>query len=86
MLGVVRTAPALTVILPPPSNAVVVLSTLALITVPAKLIPAAVLAVYVWLLLNCENWMLLVPNVIVPDGALTTKAAPALTLPLVTKK
>ena len=46
MLGVVRTAPALTMILPPPSNAVVELSTLALNTVPVKLKPAAVLAVY----------------------------------------
>ena len=44
ILGVVNTALALTMILPPASNAVVVLSTRALITVPAKLIPAAVLA------------------------------------------
>ena len=52
MLGVVKLADALTEIFPPPSNAVVVPSTLALITVPAKLTPAAVLAVYVWLELN----------------------------------
>ena len=45
MLGVVRIAPALTMILPPTSNAVVVLSTLALITVPTRDIPAELLAV-----------------------------------------
>ena len=45
MLGVTRLALVLTMILPPPSNAVVVLSTLALNTVPVKLTPAAVLAV-----------------------------------------
>ena len=45
MLGVVNTALALTLMLPPPSNAVVVPSTLELIIVPDKLIPAAVLAV-----------------------------------------
>ena len=50
MLGVVRLAPALTIILPAPSNAVVLLSTLAEITVPAILIPLP--AVYVWLELN----------------------------------
>ena len=46
MLGVTRLALVLTMILPPPSNAVVELSTLVLNTVPVKLIPAAVLAVY----------------------------------------
>ena len=45
ILGVVRLADVLTTMLPVPSNAVVVLSTLALITVPFKDIPAAVLAV-----------------------------------------
>ena len=39
MFGVVKVAPALTIMLPPPSNAVVVLSTLAAITVPLMLIP-----------------------------------------------
>ena len=43
MFGVVNAALALTLILPPPSNAVVVPSTLALNTVPFKLIPADVL-------------------------------------------
>ena len=46
ILGVVRAADALTIILPLPSNAVVELSTRALNTVPVRLIPAAVLAVY----------------------------------------
>ena len=45
MFGVVKFAPALTIMLPPPLNAVVSLSTNALNTVPVKLIPAAVLAV-----------------------------------------
>ena len=45
MLGVVRAAPALTMMFPLPSNAVVTLSVLALITVPFSTIPAAVLAV-----------------------------------------
>ena len=45
MLGVVNVAPALTLMLPDPSNAVVALSTLALITVPFILIPALALAV-----------------------------------------
>ena len=44
MLGVVRAALALTMILPPASNAVVVLSTLVLNTVPTKVRPAEVLA------------------------------------------
>ena len=43
IFGVVNAALALTLMLPPPSNAVVVPSTLALITVPTKLIPALVL-------------------------------------------
>ena len=47
MLGVVKLALALTMMLPEPSNAVVVLSTLALKTVPARRIPAEPLAVYV---------------------------------------
>ena len=45
MFGVVKFAPALTIMLPLPSNAVVLLSTSALNTVPVKLIPALVLAV-----------------------------------------
>ena len=45
MFGVVRLALALTMILPPPSNAVVMPSVLAENTVPVKLRPAAVLAV-----------------------------------------
>ena len=45
MLGVVKLALALTMMLPPASNAVVVLSTLVLNTVPTKVRPAAVLAV-----------------------------------------
>ena len=45
MLGVVRFAPALTIMLPPRSNAVVLLSTRVENTVPVRLIPAAVLAV-----------------------------------------
>ena len=45
MLGVVKFAPALTEIFPSPSNAVVLLSTLAENTVPVKLRPALVLAV-----------------------------------------
>ena len=44
MLGVVKLAPALTLMLPPPSNSVVLLSTLVLNTVPTRLIPALVLA------------------------------------------
>jgi hypothetical protein len=44
MLGVVRFAPALTEILPWPSKAVVLLSTLAENTVPMRLKPAEVLA------------------------------------------
>ena len=44
IFGVVSWALALTTILPPPSNAVVVLSTLALNTVPTRLKPAEVLA------------------------------------------
>ena len=55
ILGVVNAALALTIILPVPSNAVVIPSVLALITVPFKLIPAAVLAVYVCELLNRVN-------------------------------
>ena len=47
MLGVVRLALALTEIFPPPSNAVVVPSTLAENTVPVRDKPAEVLAVYV---------------------------------------
>ena len=46
MLGVVKFAPALTIMLPPTSNAVVSLSTLAENTVPDKEIPACVLAEY----------------------------------------
>ena len=46
MLGVVRFALALTMMLPLPSNAVVSWSTLALNTVPDRLKPAEVLAVY----------------------------------------
>ena len=45
IFGVVRLADALTLILPEPSNAVVVPSTLAEITVPTNVIPALVLAV-----------------------------------------
>ena len=45
MFGVVKLAPALTIILPPPSNAVVLSSILVENTVPFKTIPAAVLAV-----------------------------------------
>ena len=86
IFGVVRTAPALTLMLPDPSNAVVVLSTLVLITVPAILIPAPVLAVYAWLELKILNVILEVPKVITPAGALRIKAVPALTLPLVVKK
>ena len=44
ILGVVKLALALTMMLPLPSNAVVLLSTLAENTVPFRLIPAAVLA------------------------------------------
>ena len=46
IFGVVKIAPVLTVIFQLPSNAVVVLSTLALNTEPIKLKPAAVLAEY----------------------------------------
>ena len=46
MFGVVKFAPTLTLIFPKPSNAVVLLSTLAENTVPFKLKPALVLAVY----------------------------------------
>ena len=46
MSGVVNAALALTMILPPPSKAVVELSTRALNTVPVRFIPAAVLAEY----------------------------------------
>jgi hypothetical protein len=45
IFGVVKLALALTMILPPPSNAVVLLSTLAENTVPDKFKPADVLAV-----------------------------------------
>ena len=45
MLGVVKLADDLTTMLPVPSNAVVLLSTLALNTVPFNTRPAAVLAV-----------------------------------------
>ena len=86
MLGVVNCALALTEILPRPSNSVVVLSTLAENTVPTKLKPAAVLALYIWLLLNSANCILLVPKVITPDGASTIQADPAFTLPPLTKK
>ena len=44
ILGVTNCALVLTMMLPPPSNAVVLLSVLALITVPEILIPALVLA------------------------------------------
>ena len=55
-----------------------------LIVVPVILIPVP--PVYVWLVLNTLKTILLVPKVIVPLGALTTKAVPLLTLPPVVKK
>lgn len=57
MLGVTRLAPVLTMMLPVPSNAVVLLSTLAENTVPLSTKPAAVLAEYTWLAENCVNSM-----------------------------
>ena len=62
MLGVVNAALALIIILPPPSNAVVVPSVLAENTEPFNANPADVLAVYVPALENCANTTLLVPT------------------------
>ena len=62
MLGVVKFAPALTMILPDPSNAVVFSSTLALNCDPIRLRPAAVLAVYEPAPENCTNTMSVVPT------------------------
>ena len=84
MFGVTKLALALTTMLPPPSNAVVTPSVLALIIVPLIAIPLP--DVYVWLVLNIAKVILLVPKVIVPVGELTINAVPALTLPLVVKK
>ena len=61
MLGVVSCAPVLTMILPVPSNAVVILSVLVLNTEPFSTRPADVLAVYAPAPENCVNTILLVP-------------------------
>ena len=80
IFGVVSCAPVLTMILPPPSNAVVTLSTKALNCDPIKLRPAEVLAVYDPLPENCTHVMLVVPTV---TGAFVLQTNPesALTVP-----
>ena len=79
MLGVVNTAPVLTMMLPVPSNAVVTLSVLAENTVPFSTRPAAVLAVYVPAPENCVNTILLVPIItasVVCTQPVSAKVAP----------
>ena len=73
MLGVVKFAPALTMMLPPPSNDVVFSSTLALNCDPIKLRPAAVLAVYDPAPENCTNTIFVVP---ITTGALVLHTHP----------
>ena len=94
ILGVVNCAPDLTMILPVPSNVVVVLSVFALNTVPFSTKPADVLAVYAPAEVNCVNTTLLVPITtlsvvcthpvsacVAPES--TNKKSPPLSSPLV---
>ena len=79
ILGVVNTAPVLTMMLPVPSNAVVMLSVLAENTVPFSTRPAEVLAEYVPAPENCVNTTLLVPIItlsVVCTQPVSAKVAP----------
>ena len=67
-----------------PTAVICVWLALALIVVPTMLIPVP--ASYTWLVLNVANVILLVPNVIVPAGALRMNAVPSLTVPPSVKK
>ena len=80
ILGVVKFALLLTLMLPPPSNAVVTPSTLALNCDPIKLKPADVLAVYAPAAENCDQVICVVPTV-TGELAVHTQPVSALDVP-----